>query len=482
MSDLKNKVNVATKWSFATEIMAKIIVPLTNITLAHLLVPEDFGLIATINMVITFVDMLADSGFGRYLVQHNFSDSDSFDNAVNVAFWTNFIIATFMWFLIFVFRDTVAIWVGSGGYGIPLVVACLAIPLTSLSVIPISVLQKRLDYKNLFFNRMVASLTPFIISVTLALNGFRYWSLIIGMLCSYLAQAIVLGIRARWCPKFYYNFTVLKEMFVFGVWILLESFAMWACTWIDIFIISNSFDAYHVGLYKTAQTTVTGILSVVTASVNSIIFVTLSKLQNSMQEFYDTFYSFQKKLAVLVVPMGVGLWLYRDFITFVLLGRHWAETAEFLGTWGFCMAMVATMGTFCREALRAKGMPKISFVVQILHLAFIIPVMLIVKNFGYRILTFVRSLAYLESILLLHIFVKIYIDISPIKILKNTVWPLICAVIMGILGYYMQVFLGLSVIGYILNMSFSVVIYFSLLSLMPYYRNLLLSVVRKQGC
>ena len=402
--DIEKKVRSATKWSFLTEILAKVIVPLTNAILAHILLPEAFGVVATINMIISFTDVLTESGFGQYLIQHDFNNDDEFKHCVDVAFWSNFLLSITIWFVIAFFRSDISSLVGNDGKDIPLVIACLSIPVTSFSAIPIAILQKKYDYKSLFFNRIAGSLTPLVVSTVLALLGFDYWSLIIGTLCSHIVKATVLIVRSKWHPHLYFSIKHLKEMVGYSIWILLEAIAMWACTWIDIFIVGRAFGSHYTGLYKTSQTTVTGILSVVTASVNSIVFVTLSKLKNDMNSFRNIFYSYQKKLAILVIPMGVGILVYSRLITLILLGAKWNEAHSFLGIWGLCMALVATMGTFCREALRAKGLPIISLVVQILHLLFIIPVIMIGIGYGYDKLIYIRSFAYLQVIVLLHIF------------------------------------------------------------------------------
>lgn len=473
ISNISKKVNVATKWSFLTEILAKFIVPLTNAILAHILLPEAFGVIATINMVITFTDVLTESGFGQYIIQHDFESDDEYRHSVDVAFWSNFAISSLIWAVIFVFREGVASLVGSKGYAIPLVVACLSIPITSFSAIPIAILQRKLDYKSLFFNRIAGSLTPLIVSTTLALLGFDYWSLIIGTLCSHIVKAAVLIKRSKWHPHFYYSIMELKRMLSYSIWILLEAIAMWACTWIDIFIVSHAFGSYYIGIYKTAQTTVTGMLSVVTASVNSIVFVTLSKLKNNMGSFRSFFYSAQKKLAILVVPMGIGILVYKDLITYILLGPNWTEAAEFLGIWGLCMALVATMGTFCREALRAKGLPRVSLIVQTLHLCFIIPVIWFGKSFGYDVLIYLRSFAYLQVILLLHIFSKKHLNISPLTIIKNTAWPAICATIMGVFGFWECWLLKDRIFLTMLSVFPCVVLYFALLAIREDYRKII---------
>jgi len=60
---MDTKIVAAAKWSVITEVLAKLITPLTNIILAHMLAPTAFGILATIMMVISFAEMRRD---GRY--------------------------------------------------------------------------------------------------------------------------------------------------------------------------------------------------------------------------------------------------------------------------------------------------------------------------------------------------------------------------------------------------------------------------------
>lgn len=476
---LEEKIAIATKWSFVTEVIAKIIVPITNAILAHLLSPEAFGIVVTINMVISFTDVLTESGFAQFLIQHDFKDGTQYYNYVNVAFWCNFTISLLLWVIIFFVRDGLSSFVGSEGYGVPLTIACLSIPITSFSNIPIAILQKKLDYKSLFYNRIAGSLTHLIISTLLALLNMGYWALILGTLSSHIVKAVVLIGRSRWRPHKYFSFSDLKNMFNYNIWILLEAIAMWACIWGDIFIVSRTLGSYYTGIYKTAQTTVTGILSIVTASVNSIVFVTLSKYKNDMATFKNWFYEYQKNLAIIVVPMGVGILVFRKLITIILLGTKWIEAAEFLGLWGLCMAMVAAMGTFCREALRAKGFTRTSLLVQILHLLCIIPVVIIGTNISFRILIYMRSLAYLQSIFLLHIFAKKEIGLSPLLICKNTFWPAVCAVIMGMVGWVLtktEDSLGISFAKVVI----CIAVYFMILLISKEYRKRIITIIKHQ--
>ena len=52
--NLNGKIVNATKWSIITEVMAKLVAPISSMVLARVLTPEAFGVVATLNMVIAF--------------------------------------------------------------------------------------------------------------------------------------------------------------------------------------------------------------------------------------------------------------------------------------------------------------------------------------------------------------------------------------------------------------------------------------------
>ena len=55
VSAVREKAAGAMKWSFVAQLVNKLVSPLTQIVLAHILAPEAFGVVATITMVTTFL-------------------------------------------------------------------------------------------------------------------------------------------------------------------------------------------------------------------------------------------------------------------------------------------------------------------------------------------------------------------------------------------------------------------------------------------
>ncbi len=84
---LEEKTRSALNWSTASNVLSKVIMPLTNIILARLLATDIFGIVASINIIIALAEIFADSGFSKYLVQADFESDIQFELHKSVSFW-----------------------------------------------------------------------------------------------------------------------------------------------------------------------------------------------------------------------------------------------------------------------------------------------------------------------------------------------------------------------------------------------------------
>lgn len=475
----KNSIGKATVWSFAAELSAKIIVPVTNMVLARILAPEAFGIIATINTVVSFADMLSQAGFKKYIIQHEYQDKQSLYKGANVAFLTDFSLAMFMWFLILIFSRPIAGSVGCKGCETGLIVSALSLPLTGLSSVQEALFQRELNYKVLFYRRLIVSFLPFFVTIPLALLGLDYWSIIIGTLTGNIVKIIILSIQCEWKPNLFYRLFIFKEMFSFSMWTLFETMALWASSYIDILIISNKLGSYYTGLYKNSQVTVTGLLTVITGATTSVLFASLSRCQNNNEEFNDIFFKFQKFVGLFVIPFGVIIYIFSDLITLILLGKKWMEASDFIGIWGLCTSLVCVFGTFSREVYRAKGEPKISLTIQLLHLLFVIPVCLYGVSKGFHTLIYVRSFAFLQIIIVHLLFIKFRFRIPVIKMFLEVKEPIAVSVFIGLLCNVIYKYFDKNIFSQIILLLIFIVLYLILISVFKEYRKIYYNLINK---
>ncbi len=469
--NLNSKVVRATKWSAITEIMAKLVTPIVSIVLARLLTPEAFGVVTTLTMIITFAEIFTDAGFQKYLIQHEFKDSQDRDESTNVAFWSNFIMSMFLWGIISVFCEPLATLVGNPGLGIVLVIACISIPLAAFSSIQMALYKRDLDFKTLFKVRMVSVILPLFVTIPLALWLRSYWALVFGTIAQNLANAILLTVQSQWKPRFFYSFDKLREMFSFTMWSMIEAVSIWLTSYVDIFIVGTALNQYYLGLYKTSSTTVGQIMGLITGITTPILFSALSRLQKDEGEFKQLFFNFQKYVSILVMPLGIGIFCFSGLITQVLLGGQWMETSGYIGLWGLTSALTIVLSHYCSELYRAKGRPKLSVLVQWLHIIVLWPAILISVKYGYHTLYVTRALVRLELILVNLIVLYSVIRISPWEMLKNILPSFVAAAGMGVLGFVLLQ-ISSNIICQFVWITICTITYFVIIRLFPAERNI----------
>lgn len=480
IDNLNKKIETSVKWAGITEIAAKLITPFTSMILARLLTPDEFGVVATVNMVTSFADIFTDAGFQKYLIQKQFrTDKEFYENA-NVAFLTNLCISFVLWLVIVLLRNPIAAQVGNPGLGYVIAIASISLFLTAFSSIQMAIYKKRFDFKTLFLARIVGAFMPVVITIPLAFMGFGYWSIIWGTIATNLVNAIILTVKSSWKPYLFFKFSILKKMFSFSMWTLVESVLLWMTSYIGTFIIGKYLTSYYLGLYKNSITMVTSIMNIVAASTTSVLLSALSAVKSDKKQFDRVFYSFQQKVGLLLIPLGMGVFLFRNFVTNVLFGSQWSEASLFVGLYSLAQSFTILTGQYISLTFTANEKPKLSVLSQVLQLIELVGLLLVTVNKGFIYIVFARSIARVLFGVINLVIGKIYIKMSPIKILKNMMPAMIGSLTMvpiAIIGlsfknsFFWQLFLIL----------LCCISYACTVLIIPQTRNIILPIIKSVG-
>ena len=424
---LDTKVATATKWSGITEIAAKLVAPITTMVLARLLTPDAFGVMVTAQMVISFAEIFTDAGFQKYIVQHEFKDDNDKYKSTAVAFWANLIMSLVLWAGICIFANPIARLVGCDGNGIVIAVSCICIPLEAFSSIQMALFKRDLDFRTLFWVRIIGILIPLLVTVPLAFATKSYWSLILGMIALNFTNALILTIKSKWKPRWFFRIQLFKEMFSFTMWSMLEAISIWLTSYVDIFIVGTMLSQHYLGLYRTSMSTVGQITSIITAATTPVLFSSLSRLQNNREDFNAMFFKFQKLVGILILPIGMDIFLFSNLITKILLGYQWMEASSFIGLWGLTSAITIVLAHYSSEVYRSIGKPKLSVLAQWLHIIVLWPVLLFYVNKGFEALYISRSLVRLELVLVQLLIMAVIVKMNVAKMFTNILPSVIAA-------------------------------------------------------
>ena len=400
--------------------------------LARLLTPDAFGIIAVCNMIIYFADILADAGFAKYIIQADFKHKDDFYKCASVAFWSHLSLSICIWISVTVFSPALASFLGIAGHQDVIIISTLQLVLMSMISIQVGIIRRSFEFKKAFIARISTTITIFATTIPLAFYTKSYWSLVIGNLTGYFVNAIILICLTHWLPSCFYSFALLKKMFSFSFWSMMEGLAHWFIFWFDVFIVSQLFSTYLVGLYKNSTSIILSFITMITASISPVLLSTLSRLKNN-DSYVDIYMNVTKLLMYLILPVCTLIFFCRDFVTLVLLGPKWSEGAIIIGCWALMLGISIFIYSFPAEIYKSKGIPKYLFYYQLTYIILMVPACIYAATFSFWDFVYIRCLVVLVQVILYFIFSKIILGWKPMFIFSYIKKPIFINIIFFLL-------------------------------------------------
>ena len=205
-----NSAVLSAKWSALAEFVTKTIPPAIFIILALLLTPEDFGLVATAMIFISFCQVFCEAGLGKALIQTN----EPPEKAADIAFWSNLILSFLVYILIFIASPWLAHFFNSPETRPVLRILGLQIIINSFAGVQQALFLRDFKFRPLFWIRLLTTLLPGLISIPMAYLGYGVWALVTGSLLGSMTTMIMLWHKSPWRPKIYY-----RDRFILnGIW------------------------------------------------------------------------------------------------------------------------------------------------------------------------------------------------------------------------------------------------------------------------
>lgn len=432
-------VEKATKWSFLTQLIAKVIPPLTSMILARLLSPEVFGIIATITMVTSFAETFSEAGFQKYIVSAKYGNNDDLQKDEDIAFWTHLFISVLIVIIVTLFSTQLCNVLGNPGIEVGLVVSCVPLIISALTSIQTAAYHRSYSFAKPFWGQLISSIFNLIITIILALLGLGYWAIIIGNLISCVIRAIVLSINAPWKPHLFFDFKRALEIFRISFWIMAEGIAVWLTSWFDSFIVGNRLNSHDLGIYKNSQSVVNGLLSIPQNAITNVLLVTLSKQKDTPKQFNETFLDAQKTLSYILLPMAAGICIFRKLAVRIAFGTGWEDAEIVIGVWAMASVLRVLFVSINTAVYVAKGKPKYSLYLQLIDMIVLIPTCIFGIKYGFAKFVIIRGIVRLDIIIPSFYILSKKFDIRFRSIVRNVIKPFIGTVVMGIIGFFLSI-------------------------------------------
>ena len=323
---MSKKVVNAILWSLNAKLSLKILEFITQLILARLLLPKDFGLIALVMIFIAFGRALSKSGLEQALIQRK--EIDIIDECS--VFYFNVFVGAIFTTIIFLCSGIISSYYDEQILDIILKIISFWFILNSFNVIQDAILSRQLNFKVKFKANLLSAFSASIISISLALIGFGVWALVIQIMLSQLLKTIILWKLSTWRPKMIFNWIKLKSLLSFGLNILISS--IFTGLRINIFsiIIGKSYSTAQLGFYSRANQLQNITSKTFTTSIQNVLFPVFSKFQDDIILLKNGLKKSLKYLFCLLTPLMIFFMVNAEEVITVLLTDKWISSAPYL--------------------------------------------------------------------------------------------------------------------------------------------------------
>ena len=322
---LKERTAKGLMWGAINNMTSQLLMALIGIILGRLLTPADYGMVGMLAIFTAITGSLQESGFTAALTNLK----EATHREYNAVFWTSTGISILLYLVLYISAPLIADYFHQPGL-IPLSRLVFA----SLLLAGIGIAHAAYMFRNMM-NREKA-ITGFfalvgsgIIGITLALNGYSYWSLAWQQFVYICIINIGRLYYVRWMPSFHIDLSPIREMIGFSSKILITNIINQVNNNILSFIFGRLFTAGAVGNYTQAAKWNTMGHSLISGTMQQVAQPVLASINEEENRQLNVFRKMLRFTAFLSMPAMLGLAFIADFIV-VLLGEQWTDSVPLL--------------------------------------------------------------------------------------------------------------------------------------------------------
>jgi len=311
-----------------------------GVALARLLMPADFGMVATIAVFTGFVGMFTAGGMGQSLIRAKEANEEDF----TAVFTLQLAMGVVVYLGFFFAAPIIADYFDNPIYTELVRVSALTFLLRPFYVMRNAWLTRRMDFKSRTKVSVASGVITGVLATSLAWLGFGVWSLILSGLVTSLLQNVWLArlvpIRMRLNP----DTTIMRRHTSFGAKIVANDFLTYLRAEGKTLLLSKLAGPATVGLFNKAESLARLPNQLIMQPVMEPFFRALSKTQDDIAETRRLYYRAITLLTAYTAPLYVILWWVAEPFIRVVYGEKWVDAAV-------AMQVLTVMGVFLNVML-----------------------------------------------------------------------------------------------------------------------------------
>lgn len=430
MDDMNgNKIVSGMIWRFGEKITAQLVSFAVSIVLARLLMPDDYGIVAIVNVFIAIAEIFVTSGFGTSLIQKKDADDIDFSSV----FWCNLIFSIMLYMALFFFASNIANF-----YNMPLIAPVLRVfglrlPIAAINSIQNAYVSRNMDFKKFFWATLIGTIVSAALGITMAYMGFGVWALIAQYLSNSIIDTIVLFIIIKWRPLFVFSAERVKPLISYGWKILATDLIGTIFNQLNSFIIGKKYSSIDLAYYTQGKKMPDLINSNIGSTLSAVLFPAMS-MSGDKEQIKKIRRKSLKIMEYIMFPMMFGLGAVADNIIILLMTDKWIEAVPYVRI--TCLAAIfGVLGTTLIQEVKAIGRSDVTLKMELIKKPIVLVIAIVAMKLGVKAIAWTLVINEIVIFMFNVYPVKKYIGFDVKTYLKDAVPPFIMSAVMAMIVY-----------------------------------------------
>lgn len=439
-------------WSFMERVLAQGVSFVVSIVLARLLMPEEYGLVAIVLVIINFCNVFLNSGISTALIQKK--DADELD--FSTAFWSSLVLAVLLYVFVFLIASPVALFYKQEQLKSVVRVMGLSLVVSSLKAVQKAYVSRQLQFRKFFWATLGGTIVAAIVGIWMAIAGFGVWALAAQYLTNAVIDTMVLGLSIEWKPKWIFSKDRLKVILSFGWKVLTASLIYTLYEDLRTLVIGKVYSADDLAFYNKGKQLPGFIVNNINSAISSALLPAMSKFQNNKEQMKKAMKSFNSVGAFVMLPMMAGMAIIAKPLVILLLTEKWLFCVPLLRLMCFYYALMPLQEANT-QAVLAEGRSDVSLKAEIVKRGFNLLVIAATFWISVKAVAWGEIVSMIGTYLINTFVSRKLFDYGFKEQLKDIFPSIVMSTIMGIcvwcaayflsVGLVLQIFIGILVYG-----------------------------------
>ena len=418
-------------WSAVDKFSLQLVQFFVGLLIARYVLPEEYGLIAMLNIVLAISQTFVEGGFSNALIQKKCVSEIDY----STAFYFNFVISILFYLVLYASSPWIALFYEEPRLEELLRYLGLGVIFQGLTIVQRAKLAIQLDFKSQAKINFVSGIVSGIVGVIMACKNCGVWALVVHSLLNSLLNVLLLFAHSRWFPNWLFSWHSFKTLFSFGSKILLSQLLHTIYSNLYSLIKKKKYSATDVGFYNRANSFAQLLPLNISTIVGRVVYPMLCKLQGNDEELRKYVEKTIVGISYIVFPLIIWLSILSNPLIVVLLTEKWGAASSLFSIlcWGYIWCPLSIINN---QLVNSKGHSDYYFIAELLKKTSGILILLLTLPFGVHFLCYGVVVYYiLDYLISIHFTKKIISNLGYWVQIRTIAKPLFISIASGALVY-----------------------------------------------